>query len=88
MALSKTIIQNDGVPTNYHRIFFVQQTVNQQTSIAVLSYVNEENRIEDLDKMIYKKSTTYEIPYDETMTIEKAYEYLKTLPEFEGAEDV
>ena len=26
--------------------------------------------------------------YDGTMTIVKAYEYLKTLPEFEGAEDV
>ena len=31
---------------------------------------------------------TYETEYDETMTIEKAYEYLKTLPEFEGATDI
>ena len=27
-------------------------------------------------------------PYDGEMTIAKAYAYLKTLPEFEGAEDV
>ena len=28
------------------------------------------------------------IPYDETMTIEKAYEYLKTLDKFKNAEDI
>ncbi len=36
----------------------------------------------------YSKSITYETEYDPNMTIESAYGYLKTLPEFEGAEDV
>lgn len=27
------------------------------------------------------------VPYDQSMTVDSAYEYLKTLPEFEGAED-
>ncbi len=89
MALIKNITQNDGVPTNYHRIFFIQQTVNEQTSIVVLSYINEECREKEHDatSMPYKVSSTYEVPYDETMTVSKAYDYLKTLPEFEGAKD-
>lgn len=37
MALFKEIKQPDGVITDYHRILFLQTTVNQQNSIAVLS---------------------------------------------------
>lgn len=90
MALLKTIKQADGVITNYHRILFLQTTVNRQNSIAVLSYVDEESRSnENLeDSRPYKSAITYEIAYDETMTIESAYNYLKTLPAFEDAEDV
>lgn len=91
MALKKSIRQNDGVTTGYHRILFLQQTVNRQNSIAVLSYVDEEAREAEINNTIeqpYKVSVTYETDYSEEMTIEKAYEYLKTRPEFEGAEDV
>lgn len=91
MALKKSIRQNDGVTTGYHRILFLQQTVNRQNSIAVLSYVDEEAREAEINNTIeqpYKVSVTYETEYNEEMTIETAYEYLKTLPEFEGAEDV
>lgn len=91
MALKKTIRQRDGVTTSYHRIMFLQQTVNRQNSIAVLSYVDDEARDGEINNTIeqpYKISKTYEVPYDEEMTVEKAYEYLKTLPEFEGAENV
>ena len=44
MALFKEIKQPDGVITDYHRILFLQTTVNQQNSIAVLSYVSSEVR--------------------------------------------
>lgn len=90
MALKKTIRQEDGVTTNYHRILFIQKTINQQNSIAVLSYVDEESRECEQTSEIrpYRKSTTYETAYNEEMTPENAYEYLKTLPEFEGAENV
>lgn len=91
MALKKEIKQPDGVVTNYHRILFLQQTVNRQNSIAVLSYVDEEAREAEINNTIaqpYKVSQTYETKYSEEMTIETAYEFLKTLPEFEGAEDV
>lgn len=91
MALFCEIIQEDGVTTSYHRILYIQSTINMRCSVAVVSYVDESARVkehENVTAQIYKQGKTYEIAYDETMTPTKAYEYLKTLPEFEGAEDV
>lgn len=91
MALYKEIVQDDGVTTCYHRILQLIQTVNKQNSIAVVSYVGAEARMNELEAVIaqpYKKAITYETDYSEAMTIETAYDYLKTLPEFEGATDV
>ena len=91
MALYKEIRQSDGVTTKYHRILFVMQTVNRQNSIAVLSYVDEDSRESESNGDMaqpYQKSITYEVAYDPNMTIETAYNYLKTLPQFEGAEDI
>lgn len=91
MALYKEIRQDDGVTTSYHRVLYVMHTVNRQNSIAVLSYVDAESRNDEKENIMtqpYQKSVTYETEYDETMTVESAYEYLKTLPQFEGAENV
>ena len=91
MALYKSIRQDDGVTTDYHRILFVMQTVNRQTSIAVLSYVDNQAREDEKGNVVaqpYQKSVTYETAYSPSMTIELAYEYLKTLPQFEGATDI
>ena len=90
MALKKAIKQADGVTTSYHRLSYIHNTINRQTSIAVLSYVDKEARDSELknEAQPYRQSKTYETTYTEEMTPERAYEYLKTLPEFEGAEDV
>lgn len=91
MALYKEIRQNDGVTTNYHRILYVQITTNRQNSIAVVSYVDNTARSDEQSNVLaqpYKKAITYETDYCENMTITTAYEYLKTLPEFEGATDI
>lgn len=89
MALYKEIIQDDGVATNYHRILYIQSMINSHNSIAVASYINKEGRErENTEKQPYKKAITYEKPYQENMTNEEAYAYLKTLSDFEGAEDV
>ena len=87
MALMKAIRQEDGVTTNYHRVLYIQITTNRQNSIAVLSYVDSEARESEKAAFMqpYSKSITYETEYDPNMTIESAYGYLKTLPEFEGA---
>lgn len=91
MALYKAIKQSDGVTASYHRILYMTQTVNRQNSIVVLSYVDGDARAierDSIETQPYSKSKTYETSYDENMTIVSAYEYLKTLPQFEDAEDV
>ena len=90
MALYKKVTQRDGVETNYHRIAFMQITPNKQNSIVVLSYTDQQARAgekESVDFNPYKTSKTYETDYDDSMTTEKAYNYLKTLSDFEGAGD-
>ena len=79
MALKKAIRQDDGVTTNYHRVLFMQCVTNSHNSIAVLSYVDEESRLDETNGMLvqpYRKSVTYETDYDQNMTIESAYRYL------------
>lgn len=91
MGLYKEIKQADGVTTNYHRIMSVTVTTNRQNSIAVFSYVDNDSRdAEKGDVMAqpYIKAVTYETAYNPEMTVSTAYEYLKTLPQFEGAIDV
>lgn len=91
MALYKAVKQSDGVTTNYHRILYVNITTNRQNSVAVLSYVDEESRDSEKNSVTtqpYQKAVTYETAYDATMSIESAYEFLKTLPQFEGAIDI
>ena len=91
MALQKAITQHNGVITNYHRIMSVIMTTNRQNSITVISYIDKTFRDDEKDQVLvepYREAKTYEIDYDGTMTIELAYEYLKSLPEFEGAIDI
>lgn len=89
MALKKEIRQSDGVVTNYHRILYIQSTINSHESIAVVSYVDEVGRtMENNGDRPYIAAVTYEKEYEENMTIEDAYKYLKTLSEYEDAEDI
>ena len=76
--------------------------VNQQNTILLYSYLSEDGRqvekdyaagkYNDMDSGLvpfpYYDAQYLHPDYDGTMTVEKAYEYLKSLPEFEGAEDV
>lgn len=90
MALRKQIRQMDGVPTNYHRIAYIQITTNSHNSIVVFSYVDEESRRSPRTPEFspYCQAVTYDTDYSPNMSVELAYEYLKTLPEFEGATDI
>ena len=91
MALKKKVVQDDGVTTEYHRILYVQSTVNSHCSVAVISLASEEIRNKQLAGEIqqpYQKIVTYETEKFSDLSIKEAYEYLKTLLEFEGAEDV
>lgn len=88
MALYKPVVQDDGVTTNYHRILYMMSYINSQISIAVVSYIDRVARDTENDKkQPYRKYVTYETDYKENMTIEEAYLFLKTLEQFEGAEN-
>ena len=96
MALKKEIILNNGIILNYHRVSSVNNITNKYSIIEVYSYVDEiqrdkekeleDNTQDDADKVIRSKCYTTE--YDKNLNVDNAYEYLKTLEEFEGAEDV
>lgn len=102
MALKKTVTAKNGIVTEYHRIAMISVEVNQQNTILLYSYLSEDGRqiekdyaegkYKDIDSGLisfpYYDAQYLHSDYDGTMTIVKAYEYLKTLPEFEGAEDV
>ena len=102
MAIKKQIITSNGVPVEYHRVAMVKIDTNQQNTILVLSYLSEDARKIEKDYAAgkYKDVETGAMvfPYTDAqyintkyisdMSIESAYEYLKTLPMFEGAEDI
>lgn len=89
MALQKDVKQHDGITTNYHRICNIQSKINSTIFIDVLSYVNKESRDTETEYYHpYFKEKRYTTKYKENMTIEEAYAYLKTLPEFEDSTDV
>ena len=102
MAIKKQITAENGVVTEYHRIAMVKIDTNQQNTILVHSYISEAGRQiekdyaaglykdveEGLMKWPYVDAVYLNCEYDGDMTITKAYEWLKNLPEFEGAEDI
>lgn len=96
MALLKAIKQENGIVLNYHRISNIRNVVNDKTYIQILSYVDEEEREKEKKQPkyspnkteIYLVSSIETIPYNDALTIENAYEYLKTLEKYEGSEDI
>ena len=88
MALKKSIRQEDGVVTSYHRILFMSQFVNSHTSVVVASYVDRQSR-DTLGEGAepYVRTVTFETDYDPEMNVDSAYAYLKGLEAFEGSED-
>lgn len=102
MAIKKAVTEPNGVVTKYHRIALLSIDVNNQTSILVHSYLDADGRQIEKDyktglyngidagmmNFPYVMASYISTAYDEDMTVTKAYEYLKTLPKFAGAEDV
>lgn len=98
MALYKAIIASNGVPVSYHRIALITIDVNNQNTVLVHSYVSDDGRQIEKDHAAgiiemnetnrpYVDAQYLNCDYDGSMTLEKAYEWLKTLPQYEGAED-
>lgn len=97
MALKKKIQKPNGVVLEYHRIAMVKIDVNQQCTILVESYLNEDGREYEksyargeIEEPVfpYTSAEYINLDYDENMNVKNAYEWLKQQPEYEGAEDV
>lgn len=102
MAIKKKVTADNGIVTEYHRIALLSIDVNNQNTILVHSYLSENGRQIEKDyaaglyndveegmmKFPYVDAQYINCYYNPVMTVEKAYEYLKTLPQFEGAEDI
>lgn len=104
MAIKKIVTKDNGVSLSYHRISMIKVDVNQQITILVESYIDENGRnyekqysigeIKEPPIFPYTDSEYFHIDYDEKssilngMIIQNSYEWLKNLPEFTGAEDI
>ena len=102
MAIKKKVKEDNGIVTEYHRIAMIKIDINEQNTILVHSYLSDDGRQVEKDyaagkcddfergmmKWPYVNAQYLNCDYDGEMTITKAYEWLKTLPEFNGPEDV
>lgn len=88
MALIKEIKQKDGVTTNYHVVSYIASNTGANTIISATSYIDEASAREAMAGSLepYRRTDTFTFPYDEGMTMARAYEFLMGLAKFEGAE--
>lgn len=101
MGIKKDETLPNGVPLNYYRIVSLTTVVNHQTVIELAGYVSKDARQTEQDAQAeaqetgkYPETNVFidtryiEMDYDPEMSVTKAYDYLKSLPEWEDAEDV
>lgn len=101
MALQKDITNELGIVLNYHRITSLQIITNVENIIEVTSYLDRDYRDNEKsayilakrtgdfpsDFSVYTNTHYISLDYDPNMSIEDAYEYLKTLDSFSAALD-
>jgi hypothetical protein len=98
MALKKEIELDNGIILNYHRITSINKITNNCNIVEISSYTSEKQRekeieyykSEDEDKTmnVFIDTTYVNMEYNENITIEEIYKYLKTLDKFKDAEDI
>lgn len=97
MGLSLQYTLPNGVVLNYHRIVSLITMVGNQTTIEVAGYTSQEKREEELAMLadpennpcdVFIDTRFIAIDYDPDMSVNKAYAYIKALPEYSDAEDV
>lgn len=91
MALIKAIELGNGITVNYHRIVSVNNITNHASIIEVASYTSKAKREEEkaaiatnqpMDVFISTRYLSKE--YTQTLDVDAAYTYLKTLEQFDG----
>ncbi len=96
MAIIKNIELENGVVVNYHRVVSVDNITNISSIIEVASYTDKSKREEEKQAIansqpmnIFIDSKYLSVPYDSTLNVNTAYEYLKTTETYSnGADDL
>lgn len=93
MAIKKDIELDNGIVLSYHRISKIENIVNDKTKLEIISYINQNQREREIEANddsvnVLKLTTTEELEYNDTLTIEDAYNYLKTTEKYENSIDV
>ena len=96
MAISKDETLPNGIPVSYFRIASLTIVVNQQCIIEVAGYVNQEEREKEQESTIdpekgcdvFIDTRFVAVDYDPDLSVNKAYELIKAMPEYAGAVDV
>ena len=101
MGLSKEITASNGIPLNYHRITSITIITNVQNIVEVSSYTSQEKREEERAMIealaagdneascdVYIDTDYINMRYDPDMNITSAYNAVKELDRYRGADDV
>lgn len=97
MALLKKIPLESGIEVSYHRVASVCSITNVVCRIEISSYASRAKRHEEkialasvgksADHDVFIETEFIDVPYDQSITVSTAYEYVKTLPKYKGAID-
>lgn len=88
MALLKEIELASGVQANYHNVTIIKNAPSKIVQYQICSYVSKAAR-EDNRPLVYQWDMSVLPNSSYTGSAEQdVYKYLKTLPMFEGAEDI
>lgn len=79
---TKTATGDIPISAAYHRVAHVANSRLRNDSIVIVEVFSSANAPQSF------KLDTYYFPYDKDLTVEMAYNLLKTLPVFSGAQDV
>ena len=96
MAISKDETLPNGVPLSYWRIVSLTCVVNQQSVIELAGYVSQEAREQEQEAIVdptqgcdvYIETRYIAVDYDPELSVNRAYELVKAMEEFDGATDV
>lgn len=94
MAIIKNIELENGVTVSYHRIVSVNNVTNVASIIEIASYTDKLKREGEKQAIIngnpmnvFIDSKYLGVPYDPTLNVNSAYEYLKTTKTYSNGID-
>lgn len=96
MGIRKDETLPNGVPLQYFRIVSLTCVVNQQSIIEVAGYISQEEREREQAAIlnpdegcdVFVDTRYIAVDYDPDLSVNKAYELIKAMPEYAGAVDI